>query len=313
MKSKLLIISICMMAISFASKNKTLVDEKLLHEAPVMSIIENLGHLSDHLGLPINSSSHGLMIDYMIGWTHWLMLILFVGWGLYLIIAIIKFNSKSNPRADYNGVQSHYSQYAEYGVIIFEAFLLIGLSIPLYSQMKTTLPNKEDVHHIRIIAQQFAWNIHYPGADGKFGTTDIKLVDEESNPIGLDRNLLNGADDIVSVNQMHLPVNKQVMIHLSSKDVIHSFGIPEMRIKQDAIPGMIIPFFFTPTMTSAEFLDKIKGTARDGKGYEIACAQLCGNSHYRMPGYVTIDTEAEYSAWLSEEAEYLEEEDDDDW
>ena len=96
MKSKLLIISICMMAIGFASKNKTLVDEKLLHEEPVMSIIENLGHLSDHLGLPINSSSHGLMIDYMIGWTHWLMLILFVGWGLYLIIAIIKFNCQNS-------------------------------------------------------------------------------------------------------------------------------------------------------------------------------------------------------------------------
>jgi len=77
---------------------------------------------------------------------------------------------------------------------------------------------------------------------------------------------------------------------------------------------MIIPFFFTPTMTSAEFLDKIKGTARDGKGYEIACAQLCGNAHYRMRGYVTIDTESEYNAWLSEQAEYLEEEgDDDDW
>ena len=104
------------------------------------------------------------------------------------------------------------------------------------------------------------------------------------------------------------------MIHLSSKDVIHSFGIPEMRIKQDAIPGMTIPFFFTPTMTTTDFLEKIKGTAREGKGYEIACAQLCGNSHYRMRGYVTIDSALDYQAWLSEQAEYIEEEgDDDDW
>jgi len=87
-----------------------------------------------------------------------------------------------------------------------------------------------------------------------------------------------------------------------------------MRIKQDAIPGMTIPFFFTPIMTSAEFLDKIKGTIREGMGYEIACAQLCGNSHYRMRGYVTIDTETEYETWLSEQADILEEEgDDDDW
>ena len=273
-------------------------------------MIEYFGSLSQYLGLPINSASHGLMIDYMIGWVHWLMLLLFVGWGIYLIIAVFKFNAKANPTADYHGVQSHYSKYAEYGVIIFEAFLLIGLSIPLYSQIKTTLPN-DDVYHIRVISQQFAWNIHYPGEDGKFGNSDINLVDEESNPIGLVRDG-NGADDIVTINQMHLPVNKQIMIHLSSKDVIHSFGIPEMRIKQDAIPGMTIPFFFTPTMTSAEFFDEIKGSAREGKGYEIACAQLCGNSHYRMRGFVTVESEDEFNAWLEEEAEYLDE-DDDDW
>ena len=110
-----------------------------------------------------------------------------------------------------------------------------------------------------------------------------------------------------------------------------------MRIKQDAIPGMTIPFFFTPTMTSSEFLNKIKGTERfnpkgnygfdketwenlndklrnEYRGYQIACAQLCGNSHYKMRGFVTIDSETEYNAWLAMQAEYLEEEgDDDDW
>ena len=300
-------------------------------------MIESMGNLSEYLGLPINSASHGLMIDNMIGWVHWVMLALFAGWGIYLIIAVIKFSAKLNPKADYSGVQSHYSQYVEYGVIIVEAFLLIGLSIPLYAQLKTTLPNDNDVHHVRIVAQQFAWNIHYPGDDGKFGRTNIKLVDEESNPIGLDRNSPFGADDFVTINQMHLPVNKQVMIHLSSKDVIHSFGIPEMRIKQDAIPGMTIPFFFTPTMTTSEFLNKIKNTERynpkgnygfdketwenlnnksknEYRGYQIACAQLCGNSHYKMRGFVTIDSETEYNAWLAMQAEYLEEEgDDDDW
>ena len=291
----------------------------------------------EYLGLPLNASSHGLMIDNMISWVHWVMLILFVGWGIYLVIAVIKFSAKSNPQADYHGVQSHFSHYIEYGVLIIEAFLLIGLSIPLYAQLKTTLPSDDDMHHIRIIAQQFAWNIHYPGADGKFGKTNIKLVDEESNPIGLDRNSPYGTDDFVTINQMHLPVNKQVMIHLSSKDVIHSFGIPEMRIKQDAIPGMTIPFFFTPTMTSSEFLTTLKNTERynpksnygfdketwknlndksknEYRGYQIACAQLCGNSHFKMRGFVTIDTNSEYNAWLVMQAEYLEEEgDDDDW
>ena len=269
-------------------------------------MVEYLGNISHYLGLPINAASHGSMIDSMIGWVHWLMLILFVGWGIYLIITIIKFSEKNHPKADYNGVQSHYSQYVEYGVIIFEAFLLIGLSIPLYSQIKTSLPNDNEVHQIKVIAQQFAWNMHYPGSDGKFGKTEINLVDEEINPIGLDRSSPFGADDIVSLNQLHLPVNKQVMIHLSSKDVIHSFGIPEMRIKQDAIPGMTIPFFFTPTMTSDEFLNEINGTIREGMGYEIACAQLCGNSHYKMRGFMTIESEQNFKNWLQEQADEIE-------
>ncbi|HIO40422.1 MAG TPA: hypothetical protein EYN29_02600, partial [Candidatus Marinimicrobia bacterium] len=81
-------------------------------------MIEYLGNLSDHLGLPVNAVSHGFMMDMVLGWVHWVMFILFAGWGIYLIITLIKFNSKSNPKADYNGVQSHYSQFAEIGVIV---------------------------------------------------------------------------------------------------------------------------------------------------------------------------------------------------
>ena len=279
-------------------------------------MLESLGKLSESLGLPIMSSSHGHQIDTVIGWVHWLMIFLFVGWGIYLIYALFRFNSKSNPVADYNGMKSHFNQYVEIGVIVFEAFLLVGLSLPLWSQLKTDIPDKSDVHEIRVVAQQFAWNIHYPGEDGIFGSTDVNLVDEESNPIGLDRKG-NGSDDIVTINQLHLPVNEQVLIYLSTKDVIHNFSLPEMRVKQDAIPGMEIPIYFTPTMTSKDFLQMLKGTAREGLGYEISCAQLCGNSHYRMKGYVTIETEEEFNEWLAEEAEYIEEEDDgwgdDDW
>ena len=172
--------------------------------------------------------------------------------------------------------------------------------------------------------------------------TNTNLVDEETNPIGLDRNSPNGEDDITTINQLHLPVNKQAMIYLSSKDVIHSLSLPEMRVKQDAIPGMSIPVFFTPTMTSVEFLEEIRETLRfhptgnymgvgkeaweifkeesknEFRGYQISCAQLCGNSHYKMRGFMTIHEEEDFESWLAEQAEELEEEgddwdDDDDW
>ena len=263
--------------------------------------------------MPVLASKMGHLGDELNGWVHILMLILMLGWGVFYIYCLFRFSSKNNPKADYHGVTNHYSSYVEYGIIAIEAILLIGFAIPGYNTVK--YENINDSTHdieVRVVAQQFAWNIHYPGEDGKFGMTKLSLVDEETNPLGLDRGGY-GADDLTTINQLHLPVNKLAMVYLTSKDVIHSFALPEMRVKQDVIPGMSIPIFFTPTKTSNEFLEEIKGSARDGKGYEIACAQLCGNSHYRMRGYLTIESDEDYEAFLAEEAEYLEEEDDEDW
>ena len=104
------------------------------------------------------------------------------------------------------------------------------------------------------------------------------------------------------------------IVLLSTKDVIHNFKLPELRVSQDAIPGMEIPVWFEATMTSDEFLLTTQGTGREGKGFEIACAQLCGLGHYRMKGFLTIHEMEDYLAWLDEEQEYLQEmEDEDDW
>jgi cytochrome c oxidase subunit II len=163
---------------------------------------------------------------------------------------------------------------------------------------------------VRVVAQQFAWNVWYPGADGVFGKQDTSLVDEETNPLGLDRSDPAAKDDITLINQLHLPVNKPAIIHLSSKDVIHSFSLPHMRIKQDVIPGMRIPVWFVPTITTAEMRQR-KG--QEDFNYEIACAQLCGNSHYSMHGYLTIETPEEYAAWMEQEAARVKSSDEDDW
>ena len=266
--------------------------------------------------MPVLSSEMGHLGDELNGYVHILMFLLMFGWGIFFIYCLIRFNSKANPKASYHGVTNHYSSYVEFGIVAVEAILLIGFAIPGYSQVKYDsdiigVSNKDDLK-VRIIAQQFAWNIHYPGEDGIFGNTRIELVNEETNPIGLDRSG-HGADDITTINQLHLPVNKLAKLYISSKDVIHGFALPEMRVKQDAIPGMQVPVYFTPTMTTEEFLSEIKGSPREGMGYEIACAQLCGNSHYRMKGYMTIHSEEDYVNWLNEEAEYLDSEGEDDW
>jgi cytochrome c oxidase subunit 2 len=264
------------------------------------------------LGLPELASEHGHQIDQVIGMVHVLMFALFVVWGGLFVYMLFRFRKGRNPKADYQGVKSHLSSWGEVGVAVVEAILLIGFSIPLYSQRVDALPAEDEATVVRVIGEQFAWNIHYPGPDGEFGRTVPELVDAATNPIGLDRDDPAAADDVTTINQLHVPVNKPVLIYLSSKDVIHSFFIPEMRIKQDAIPGLQFPLWFEPTVTTAE-MQEIKG--KEGFTYEIGCAQLCGIGHYRMKGFTTVHTQEEYDAWMAEQQEYLSEDEggDDFW
>ena len=269
--------------------------------------------LLQYFGLPlVNASTQGPAIDNIILIVHWLMAVLFVGWGVFFIYTLIRFRASKNPKADYHGVKSHFSSYLEVVIAVIEVGLLFGFAFPIWASRINDVPKGPDTVQIRVVAQQFAWNIHYPGPDGVFGKSSVDLVDEAENPIGLDRSDEFAKDDIFTVNQLHIPVNTPINISLSSKDVLHSFGLPEFRVKQDAVPGMAIPVWFEATMTTEEFLETTKGSTREGKGFEIACAQLCGLGHYRMKGFLTVHENEGYAAWLDEEAEYLEEEDDDD-
>jgi cytochrome c oxidase subunit 2 len=139
--------------------------------------------------------------------------------------------------------------------------------------------------------------MHYAGPDGAFGRTDIKLIDLQVNPLGLDRSDPAAMDDVTTVNQLYLPVNKPIIVRLRSKDVIHSFGVPEFRVKQDAIPGLTIPIWFVPTVTTAEMRTRM---GKPEFQYEIACAQLCGLGHARMRGFVTVQTADEFKKWMDE-------------
>ncbi len=258
--------------------------------------------LEKYLGLPEQAAAHAAAIDHTMGLVHWLMLVLFVGWTGFFIYVLFRFRKSRNPKADYVGVTSKTNTYLEIGVAVVEAVLLIGFSIPLWADRVDDVPPPADSIQIRSVAQQFAWNFHYPGEDGVFGRTAVDLIDEETNPIGLDRDDPAAADDITTINQLHIPVDRPVVVWLSSKDVIHSFGIPHMRVKQDTIPGFSTPVWWVPTKTSAEMAE-IEGNP--DFTYEIACAQLCGLGHYRMRGFVTVHTQEEYDAWLAEQAELL--------
>jgi cytochrome c oxidase subunit 2 len=253
---------------------------------------------TDWLGLPALASAHGGQIDEMIGWVHVFMLILFVGWGGFFAYCLIRFRRSRNPVANYAGVKSKASMYSEIGVALVEAVLLFGFAIPLWAARVDQMPPESEALVVQVTAEQFAWNVHYPGPDGKFGRTDLKLLDVSSNPLGLDRTDPLAVDDVTTLNQVYLPANKPIIIRLRSKDVIHSFGVPELRVKQDAIPGLTIPIWFVPTVTTAEMRAR---KADPEFQYEIACAQLCGLGHARMRGFVTVQTAEEFQAWMDEQ------------
>ena len=148
-------------------------------------------------------------------------------------------------------------------------------------------PVPPDALMIEVTAQQFLWNVRYPGPDGKFGRTDVRFVDDASNPIGLDPSDPATADDIVLMNQIVAQVNRPVHIRLRSKDMIHSFFLPNLRVKQDVIPGMTPEITFVPTK---------EGT------FDLACAELCGLGHYKMQGFFTVVAPGDFERRLHEEA-----------
>jgi len=243
----------------------------------------------DWLGLPIAGSTHAGDVDEVMALVHWLMAVLFVGWSAFFIYVLIRFRRRSHPVATYQGLRSQWSTWIEGGVLVAEIVLLAFFSIPVWSARVDAFPSEANSTVVRVVAEQFAWNVHYPGPDGMFGRTEPRLVSPD-NPLGLDRDDPAGRDDLTTINRLNLPVGKTALIFLSSKDVVHSLGLPQMRVKQDAIPGLIQPVWFTPMMTGQ---------------WDIACSQLCGLAHFRMKGVYEIQSQADYDAWLKEEASYL--------
>lgn len=167
------------------------------------------------------------------------------------------------------------------------AILFVGLNLmgsPIWAAQRFD-PAKTGSIPVEVTGMQFAWYFRYAGPDGNFGKTDLKMVDPSSgneSAIGLDTADPASKDDVVT-GTMYLPVNREVDLNLRAIDVIHSFFVPSMRFKQDAVPGLAIHMHFTPTQTG---------------DYEIACAELCGLGHYKMHGMLKVVSQEDFDKWL---------------
>jgi cytochrome c oxidase subunit II len=167
--------------------------------------------------------------------------------------------------------------------ILFVGLNLMGSNVWASERFDLAPPGSVQVE---VTGMQFAWYFRYPGPDGKYGATNPKLIDPSEGgegAVGLDSADPASKDDVVT-GTMYLPVNREVDLSLRSVDVIHSFFVPNLRFKQDAVPGLDIHMHLTPT----EIGD-----------YEIACAELCGLGHYKMHGMVHVVSQEEFDKWLA--------------
>jgi len=232
---------------------------------------------------PEQISEHGGAIDQQFVRTLVVVAISFISAQVTLGYFIWRFRDRGEGKAIY----THGSVKLEIGLMLLTAVVFVTLAA-MGQKVWAQLHLKEapqDAVQIEVTAQQFAWNIRYPGADGKFGKTGVKFIDDQTNPVGVDPGDPAGRDDVVSVNRMAIPVNRPIQVTLRSKDVTHSFFVPALRIKQDTVPGMLIPIHFKAMKTGE---------------YEIACAELCGLTHFKMKGYLMVMTDQEFEAWLKE-------------
>jgi len=242
---------------------------------------------------PENVSTFGAQLDSIFALIYWFSVAtFFLTYGL-LVIFMVKYRYNENRKAYY----FHGNNLMEFTWTLLPTIFFVGLGLwsdGAWSKTKyaSRVP-KPDVE-IDVLGYQsgFGWQFRYAGPDGVFGNKDREQI-TIANPFGIDSNDMHGKDDFVIISPggarpipIHLPVDKNILVNLSSNDVLHSFFLPNFRVKQDALPGQWIKVWFNGS--------KI-GT------YELACAELCGTGHYNMRGQVFIDSQADYDKWLDEQ------------
>jgi cytochrome c oxidase subunit 2 len=236
--------------------------------------------------LPEAASAEAVVLDAVLTDVHWHMLAVFLVWLGIFATALVRFREGRHPEPRAHGPRLFWPVVAIGAVVLGDVVLLATRALPAW-QARMSSPPAGGVPplEIRVAAEQFAWQIHYPGPDGRFGRTDAAHI-SASNPVGIDRESPDAADDIGLTNVLVLPINRPIVIQLTARDVVHSFTLPQMRVKQDATPGFVTRTWFTPVKEGA---------------WEIHCSQLCGLGHYRMRGEYRVVSREAWDRWIAEE------------
>ncbi len=264
------------------------------------------------------ASEHGVMLDDIFNVTLIFTGIVFIITQIYLFWFSYKYRERKGVVAKFF---PHSTQleiiWTVIPMIVMTYLVVKGLFV--WNAAMADVKPGEEVMEIEAAGYQFAWDLRYPGADGKLGTRDFRLIDLANNPLGQDWKDDKNIDDFLP-SEIVLPVNKKVRVRITAKDVLHNFYLPHFRVKMDAVPGLPTYFVFTPTKTTDEYRQTLReypewnvpydetdpeGPLRwEAFNYELACAELCGSGHYSMRREVRIVEQDEYEEWLSQQQSY---------
>ena len=228
------------------------------------------------------ASVQGRVIDQYFNAILFVTAVAFVATHLFLAAALMRYGARGKERASH--WHEHLGAELTWTLVPGAAFIALGiLGVFTWSKIYSAPPSNAQV--VEVTGRQFFWYVRYAGPDGKFARTDVKFV-SQSNPLGLDPNDPATKTNVIILNELHMIANRPIEVRVRSVDVIHSFFLPNFRVKQDAVPGRTFAIWFTPDT--------------EGK-YQIACAQLCGTGHYTMRGNVTVESQDAFDQWLRDQ------------
>ena len=233
---------------------------------------------------PASITSVGAAVDHQYALTLYVTGVVFILSQLGLAFAIWRFRDRGQAAHFTRGNNTMEMVWSTATIVLFLGLGLKGRKAWAHVRFTPAEPNAIQVE---VTENQFVFNFRYPGPDGKFGRLDpAQISSSTGNPVGIDSKDPAGKDDIV-VPTLTVPVDHQIELLIRSQDVIHSFYVRELRLQQDAVPGMVIPIHFT---------------AQKIGQYEIVCTQLCGLGHYRMRSFLNVVSEPDYEAFLKQQA-----------
>jgi cytochrome c oxidase subunit II len=250
----------------------------------VLTVVICYFFLGHYWWFPPPISQHGLAYDAQFNATLWVTGIIFFLAQIALGYVIIKFRDKGGTAKYSHGNNTLEAVWTSATALLFIGLVLAGTRIWAAVHFEEA---PADALRIEVMAKQFAWAFRYAGPDGKFGRTDLKQInDQGGNPFGIDDKDPAGKDDLTSAS-IKVPAGKPVLLILKSRDVIHNFFVRELRLKQDIVPGMEIPFHFQADQIGV---------------YEVPCSELCGLGHHQMRTTLEVMSEANFEKWKQEQA-----------